>query len=105
VSSNTGSLKALSPQLLQLLRAYWRLARPGHWLFPGRETGEPASVATLQEASRAAARQAELSKPVTVHTFGRSISDAKRHVRVCVADSKGSVDEPIPFDNAKPSVG
>ena len=36
----------LSPQLLQILRAYWRLARPGHWLFPGRETGEPVSVAT-----------------------------------------------------------
>jgi dienelactone hydrolase len=30
VSSNTGSLKVLSPQLLQILRAYWRLARPGH---------------------------------------------------------------------------
>src|SRR3954470_22598002 len=27
----------LSPQLLQILRAYWRLARPSHWLFPGRE--------------------------------------------------------------------
>ena len=27
----------LSPQLLQILRAYWRLARPGRWLSPGRE--------------------------------------------------------------------
>ena len=59
----------LSPQLLQILRAYWRLARPGHWLFPGRETGEPVSIATLQEACRIAARRAELSKPVTVHTL------------------------------------
>ena len=26
----------LSPQLLGILRAYWRLARPPHWLFPGQ---------------------------------------------------------------------
>jgi integrase len=36
----------LSPQLLRILRAYWRLARPGRWLFPGREAGEPISVGT-----------------------------------------------------------
>ena len=29
----------LSPQLLQILRAYWRLARPSRWLFPGRRGG------------------------------------------------------------------
>ena len=27
----------LSPQLLTILRTYWRLARPGEWLFPGRK--------------------------------------------------------------------
>ena len=27
----------LSPQLLGILRSYWRLARPEHWLFPGRD--------------------------------------------------------------------
>ncbi len=47
----------LSPQLLQILRAYWRLARPSRWLFPGQEAAEPVSVATLQEACRPAARQ------------------------------------------------
>jgi integrase len=25
----------LSPQLLRILRVYWRLTRPKHWLFPG----------------------------------------------------------------------
>jgi len=64
----------LSPQLLQILRAYWRLARPGRWVFPGREAGEPVSVATLQEACRVAARRAELSKPVTVHTLRHSFA-------------------------------
>ena len=64
----------LSPQLLQSLRASWRLARPGYWLLPGRETGEAVSVATLQEACRVAARRAELNKPVTVHTLRHSFA-------------------------------
>jgi site-specific recombinase XerD len=64
----------LSPQLLQILRTYWRLARPGRWLFPGHDPAEPVSVATLQEACRQAARQAELSKPVTVHTLRHSFA-------------------------------
>jgi integrase/recombinase XerD len=64
----------LSPQLLQILRAYWRLARPGKWLFPGHDPAEPVSIATLQEACRQAARQAELSKPVTVHTLRHSFA-------------------------------
>src|SRR5919202_2930983 len=64
----------LSPQLLQILRAYWRLARPGRWLFPGREAGEPVSVATLQEACRVAARRAPLSKRVTMHTLRHSFA-------------------------------
>src|SRR3954453_11082526 len=64
----------LSPQLLQILRAYWRLARPGRGLFPGREAGEPVSVATLQEACRVAARRADLTKPVTVHTLRHSFA-------------------------------
>jgi integrase/recombinase XerD len=29
----------LSPRLLGVLRAYWRRARPGLWLFPGQEPG------------------------------------------------------------------
>lgn len=64
----------LSPQLLQILRTYWRLARPGHWLFPGREPGKPVSIATLQEACRQAVRRAALSKPVTVHTLRHSFA-------------------------------
>lgn len=27
----------LSPQLLKILRSYWRFARPARWLFPGRD--------------------------------------------------------------------
>jgi hypothetical protein len=31
----------LSPRLLDLLRDYWRTARPKEWLFPGRRSSEP----------------------------------------------------------------
>src|SRR5437762_10014211 len=31
----------LSTQLLDILRTYWRLARPTRWLFPGREESKP----------------------------------------------------------------
>ena len=31
----------LSAELLGILRVYWRLARPGHWLFPGRDASKP----------------------------------------------------------------
>jgi integrase len=50
----------LSPPLLAILRAYWRLAKPAHWLFPGRDRDRPVSTATLQAACRVAAREAGL---------------------------------------------
>ena len=64
----------LSPQLLTILRIYWRLANPAHWLFPGRDQGRPVSTATLQAAGRVAVRAAGLAKPVTVHTLWHSFA-------------------------------
>ncbi len=64
----------LSPPLLAILRAYWRLAKPAHWLFPGRDRDRPVSTATLQAACHVAAREAGLDKPVTVHTLRHSFA-------------------------------
>src|SRR5882762_3057001 len=64
----------LSPPLLAILRAYWRLAKPADWLFPGRDGDRPVSTATLQAACRVAAREAGLDKPVTVHTLRHSFA-------------------------------
>src|SRR3954454_18534078 len=44
----------LSPQLLGILRAYWRLARPPHWLFPRQDGEHPIHPATLNAACRSA---------------------------------------------------
>ena len=64
----------LSPRLLDVLRAYWRRARPGLWLFPGREAGEHVSVAALQNACRVARRTMKPSKPVTAHCLRHSFA-------------------------------
>jgi integrase/recombinase XerD len=37
----------LSPQLLGILRTYWRLARPRHYLFPGRDEDRPIDPTVL----------------------------------------------------------
>ncbi|XSC42830.1 tyrosine-type recombinase/integrase [Bradyrhizobium sp. RDT10] len=37
----------LSPQLLKILRAYWRLTRPTRWLFPGRDSERPLDATVL----------------------------------------------------------
>jgi site-specific recombinase XerD len=64
----------LSPRLLSILRSYWCLARPRHWLFPGRNPDDPMSVATLQEACRKARQHAGLDKRVTAHVLRHSFA-------------------------------
>jgi site-specific recombinase XerD len=64
----------LSPQLLGILRAYWRLARPVHWLFPGRDGEHPIHPAVLHAACRSACAAADLDKRVTVHTLRHSFA-------------------------------
>jgi len=64
----------LSAQLLGILRTYWRLARPEHWLFPGRESGKPIDVQVLYAACRSARAAAGLDKRVAVHTLRHSFA-------------------------------
>jgi integrase/recombinase XerD len=64
----------LSPQLLDILRAYWRLARPPHWLFPRHDGEHPIHPATLNAACRSACAAAGLGKRVTVHTLRHSFA-------------------------------
>jgi integrase/recombinase XerD len=64
----------LSPQLLIVLRAYWREARPEHWLFPGQDESRPLDASVLQWACRNARTAAKLGKPVTVHTLRHSFA-------------------------------
>jgi len=62
----------LSPQLLGMLRRYYQLVHPRHWLFPGRPPDRPLSAAALHAACRAA--NAALDKRVRGHTLRHSFA-------------------------------
>ena len=64
----------LSPRLLKILRAYWKRAQPGLWLFPGRDPSGPVTIRAIQAACRAARRRARIGKPVTVHALRHSFA-------------------------------
>lgn len=64
----------LSRHLLDLLRAWWKAARPRGWLFPGRDPGQPLTTRQLNRAIHAAARMAEIGKPVSLHTLRHSFA-------------------------------
>ncbi|HEX8782759.1 MAG TPA: site-specific integrase [Steroidobacteraceae bacterium] len=70
----------LSPQLLELLRAWWReglrlgVLLPRGWLFPGRNPVEPLSTRQLNRAVHAAAEAAGIKKRVSPHTLRHSFA-------------------------------
>jgi integrase/recombinase XerD len=64
----------LSPKLLELLRTYWKAARPRTWLFPGRDPNRPITASAVIKACRRARRAAGLEKRVTVHTLRHSFA-------------------------------
>src|SRR5436309_3359432 len=70
----------LSPQLLALLRVWWREGRrrslllPGGWLFPGRNPVEPLSARQFCRAVHAAAQAAGIKKRISPHTLRHSFA-------------------------------
>jgi site-specific recombinase XerD len=64
----------LSPQLLELLRDWWRIARPPVWLFPGQNPVNPLTTRQLNRAFHAAAQQAGITKRVSPHTLRHSFA-------------------------------
>jgi integrase/recombinase XerD len=64
----------LSPHLLNLLRDWWKAARPRGWLFPGRDPAQPMTTRQLNRACHAAAHMAEINKRVSLHTLRHSFA-------------------------------
>ena len=64
----------LSPRLLELLRAWWRVARPQGWLFPGVRTGGPRCKDAVEWACQQARRRSGLTKPITPHSRRHSFA-------------------------------
>jgi site-specific recombinase XerD len=70
----------LSPQLLALLRTWWREGRregvmlPNGWLFPGRQPVSPMSTRQLNRIVHATADAAGIRKRVSPHTLRHSFA-------------------------------
>ena len=70
----------LSPQLVALLRLWWREGKrrsvmlPHGWLFPGRSTTDPISTRQIHRAIHEAAEAAGIHKRVSPHTLRHSFA-------------------------------
>jgi integrase/recombinase XerD len=70
----------LSPELLDILRQWWRCAHakgkmlPGGWLFPGQDPVNPMSTRQLNRACHIAVAEAGLDKRVSLHTLRHSFA-------------------------------
>ena len=64
----------LSVCLLELLRTWWRVARPQGWLFPGQNPVNPMTTRQLNRACHAAAEAAGIDRNVSPHTLRHSFA-------------------------------
>jgi site-specific recombinase XerD len=73
----------LSPEMLELLRQWWKVRLSFHdqsvpiedrWLFPGRKRNQPMTTRQLIRLFHEAAEAANIKKPVTLHTLRHSFA-------------------------------
>jgi integrase/recombinase XerD len=76
----------LSPNLLELLRAYWKIARPNDRLFPGRGRHGHITRERIYQVCVKASAAAGLTKRATVralrHSFATHLLEAGTNIRV-----------------------
>jgi site-specific recombinase XerD len=75
----------LSPKLLEILRAYWKVTHPEVWLFPGDMPDQPITRSAVEQACQKARRVSGIKKPITPHSlrhgFASHLLEAGTNVR------------------------
>jgi site-specific recombinase XerD len=59
----------LSPKLLDILRHWWRVAKPQVWLFPGHIPGQHITRSAVERVCQEAHERCRISKPTTPHSL------------------------------------
>jgi integrase/recombinase XerD len=59
----------LSPKLLDILRDWWRVNRPTHWLFPGDRPDHPITRHAVARECQQVHRRCRIPKPITPHSL------------------------------------
>jgi len=59
----------LSPKLLDILRDWWRVKKPRHWLFPGHLPSQHISKDAVEQACQKAHHLCRIPKPITPHAL------------------------------------
>jgi len=79
----------LSPELLDMLRQWWKAAQPQGWLFPGRPAVNPLTTRQLNRLFHLAAKAAETKKGATLHSlrhsFATHLLESKLDIRMIQA--------------------
>ncbi len=61
--------EAVSPKLLEILRAWWRVEKPKDWLFPGDLPGRHITTYAVEHECTKAQRICKIPKPITPHSL------------------------------------
>ena len=64
----------LSPQLLELLRIYWRWRKPKDWLFPGQKPGAPMHLSGIRQICQQLRKKAGIAKAFSPHVLRHSFA-------------------------------
>jgi site-specific recombinase XerD len=64
----------LSPTLLEILRSWWRMSKPRHWLFPGDIPGHHISRTAVEKICQQVRQASGIHKPITPHLLRHAFS-------------------------------